>query len=200
MLTSTLLAALAATAAATNFSSYFANWAKYHLAPYSYDASDLAPLAPHLDELNYAFLYFCPPPGTNPLPYWAQPPYGSCDDSTAFQLMSVEPSDKDFLATITGYKAQNPRLSVLLSIGGWNFPSAYWSAMAATPATRATFIQSCLSWMSQTGADGVDVDCAYFFSGGWRWRGEEGPWRACPWSSALPTSPLPAFFASLELP
>ena len=45
MLTPTLLAAFAATAAATNFSSYFANWAKYHLAPYSYDASDLAPLA-----------------------------------------------------------------------------------------------------------------------------------------------------------
>ena len=131
------------------------------MAPYSYTADNLQPLASHLQEINYAFLYFCPPPGTNPLPYWAQPPFGSCTDATAFQLMSVEPSDAAFLKTITGYRAQNPGLSVMLSIGGWNFFSSYWSAMAATPTTRATFIQSCKDWLSQTGADGIDVDWEY---------------------------------------
>ena len=70
----------------------------------------MAPLAPHVDEVDYSFLYFCPPPGTNPMPYWASPPYGSCDDSTAFQLMSVEPSDTDFLATLNGYKTVNPQV------------------------------------------------------------------------------------------
>jgi len=44
------------------------------------------------------------------MPYWALPPYGSCTDATAFQLMSVEPHDAGFLQTINGYKASNPNL------------------------------------------------------------------------------------------
>lgn len=92
------------------------------------------------------------------MPYWAQPPYGSCSDATAFQLMSVEPADAGNLATIATFKQQNPGLSLLLSVGGWNFPSAYFSALAASPAARATFIASVQQWMTQYGADGIDVD------------------------------------------
>ena len=33
---------------------------------------------------------------------------------------SVEAKDSEFIPTIVGYKAQNPRLKVILSIGGWN--------------------------------------------------------------------------------
>ena len=79
---SALLLALAGSAHATEFGSYFANWAKYHAGNYAYDASAMAPLAPALQEINYAFFYLCPPPGTNPLPYWAQPPYGASHSHT----------------------------------------------------------------------------------------------------------------------
>ncbi len=143
----------------TGFGTYFANWARYHGDGYSYDASDLQPIVGRLNEINYAFLYFCPPPGTSPMPYWSQPPYGSCTDATAYQLMSVEPKDAEFLATITGFKATQPDLKVLLSVGGWNFESAFFSQMAATPASRAIFVASVKSWIEQYNADGVDIDC-----------------------------------------
>lgn len=145
----------------TGLSTYFANWAKYHQPPYAYEAADLAAIVPRLDEVNYAFIYFCPPPGTSPMPYWAVPPYGACTDATAFQLMSVEPSDAAFLSTIVGFKAVRPALKVLLSIGGWNFPSAYFSAMAATSATRAVFVASVKAWLAQYSLDGVDIDWEY---------------------------------------
>ena len=92
------------------------------------------------------------------MPYWSVPPYGSCTDATAYQLLSVDPKDASFLATITGFKATQPDLKVLLSIGGWNFASNYFSQMAATAATRAIFVASVKQWMTQYNADGVDID------------------------------------------
>ena len=141
--------------AAPSLGAYFANWARYHTDPYTYTMDDLAPIVPRLNELNYAFLYFCPPPGTSPMPYWSIAPYGSCTDATAFQLMSVEPADQANLATLAGYKQQNPNMKILLSVGGWNFPSEYFSALAASPSARATWIASVQSWMTQFSADGV---------------------------------------------
>ena len=161
---------------------YFVDWAQYRPPPYTFSATNLAPIIPALQEIVISFVYFCPPPGTNPMPYWALPPYGSCTDETAYTLMSVDPKDESFLATIEGFKAQNPALKVLsecapwarnplfpdsrerhvasaVSIGGWNFPSAYFSAMAASAETRATFISSVASWLSKNSLDGVAIDC-----------------------------------------
>ena len=164
---------LAPVTAAPTLGVYYSDWTKYHLPPYNYDASDLAPLAPRLQEISYAFMYFCPPPGTNPLPYWAQPPYGSCTDATAFQIMSVEPSDDSFLATIEAFRSGNKALNVYLSIGGWNFPSEYFSVMASTSANRAIFISSVITWLNKYGLQGVDID----------------------WVSSLPSSLFFFFFA-----
>jgi chitinase len=111
-----------------------------------------------LDFVLYSFIYFCPPAGTSPMPYWAQAPWGHCTDSTEFSLMSVEAKDAEFLPQIVGYKQANPKLKVVLSIGGWNFPSAYFSQMVATQAARAKFIASVKSWMSTKQVDGVDID------------------------------------------
>jgi chitinase len=75
--------------------------------------------------------------------------------------MSVEPHDDSFLQTIAGFKASNPALKIMLSVGGWNFPSAYFSAMSSSAANRAIFIQSVVAWLSKYSADGVDLDWEY---------------------------------------
>jgi chitinase len=139
---------------------YFANWAKYRKAGYDYEAADLAPIASRLSEVTYMAIYFCPPAGYSPMPYWAVPPYGTCTDATEFEIMSVEPSDDAYLQAIVAMKASNPSLQLLLTLGGWNFPSAIWSAMAATNATRAKFIASAAAWIADQNVDGIDLDCA----------------------------------------
>ena len=55
----------------------------------------------------HGIVYFCPPPGTSSLPFWATSPYGNCSDLSEVKLM------------IEGWK-------VLASIGRWNFPSEYF--------------------------------------------------------------------------
>lgn len=138
------------------FGAYFANWAQYHAGSYKYTADKLRPIAPKIDDVLYSFIYFCPPAGTNPLPYWAKAPYGHCDDSTEFQLLSVEPKDASFIPTI---QRMHPKL--ILSVGGWNFPSAYFSAMVSSSASRTKFISSVSSWLSKYDADGIDLDWEY---------------------------------------
>jgi len=95
------------------------------------------------------------------MPYWAMPPYGTCSDSTEYQLMSVEPSDAQYIPTIIGYKQQNPKLKVLLSIGGWNFPSNYFSKMVSSSSSRQKFIRSAVQTLNQYNLDGIDIDWEY---------------------------------------
>jgi len=89
------------------------------------------------------------------------PPYGNCTDANEYQLLSVEPKDATFLPQIVGYKSQNPNLKVLLSIGGWNFPSAFFSKLAASSTSRQKFIASANSWINQYKVDGIDIDWEY---------------------------------------
>ena len=56
------------------------------------------------------------------------------------------------------YKSQNADLKVVLSIGGWNFPSNFFSGMVSDKASRTTFINSAMQSMSQYGFDGIDLD------------------------------------------
>lgn len=143
------------------YGAYFVNWAKYRPSPYTYTASQLSSIINKVDEIYYGFYYFCPPAGTSPLPYWAVAPYGSCTDATEYQLMSVEPSDTQYIPTIVGYKSQNPNLKVYLSIGGWNFPSEYFSKMVSSSQSRSKFIASALSTLNQYNLDGIDIDWEY---------------------------------------
>ena len=118
------------------FGAYFANWAQYHSSPYSYVPSDLAPLVPSLDRIFYSFAYF----------------------DNSFQLYNPEPKDPTFYSEIVAFKSQNPNLRVILSVGGWNFPSALFSQMASTATNRQAFINSALAYMAKYGFDGIDID------------------------------------------
>jgi hypothetical protein len=40
-------------------------------------------------------------------------------------------NDGAFYDELLAYKSTNPRLKVLVSVGGWNFPSAHFSTMAS---------------------------------------------------------------------
>ena len=124
--------------------------------PYKWSPSDLSPIAKRMDIALYSFIYFCPPAGTNPMPYWAKAPYGSCSDSTEYQLMSVDPIDATSMPSVS---RMGPKM--LMSVGGWNFPSEYFSKMASSSANRAKFVSSVKSWMSRYGAAGVDLDWEY---------------------------------------
>lgn len=128
-------------------------------------AKDLAPIAGRTDALLYSFAYFCPPAGTSPMPYWAAAPFGHCTDNDEYKLMSVETADSKMIPDMVGFKKQSPNLKVLLSVGGWNFPSAFYSKMAKTAESRKKFIDSCKHWMEEKGFDGIDIDWEFPCSG-----------------------------------
>jgi chitinase len=161
MLAVLAVALLLGVAQGATLGAYFVNWAQYRASPYTYTASNLQPIIKRIDQIYYGFIYFCPPAGTNPMPYWAVPPYGNCTDSNEYQLLSVEPKDATFLPQIVAFKSQNPNLKVLLSIGGWNFPSAFFSKLAASSTNRQKFIASANAWISQYKVDGIDIDWEY---------------------------------------
>lgn len=142
------------------FGAYFANWAQYHLKPFTYTPDKLSPVADLLDDVLYSFIYFCPPAGTNPMPYWAKSPYGNCGDYNEYQFLSVEAKDASFIPTLGGMKPK-----MMLSVGGWNFPSAYFSKMISSSDSRAKFIKSAQSWIQKYNADGIDIDWEFPCSG-----------------------------------
>jgi len=70
----------------------------------------------------------------------------------------VEPNDPQYMSQINAYKSQYPSLKLIVSIGGWNFPSAYFSSMVSSSANRNAFITSLFSYVLQYSLDGVDFD------------------------------------------
>ena len=56
---------------------------------------------------------------------------------------------------------QNPKLRVMISIGGWNQGSQVFSNMSLTPGSRKIFIRSLLLFLDQYPFDGVDLDWEY---------------------------------------
>lgn len=69
-------------------------------------------------------------------------------------------NDDQNFATLIGLKKQNPKLTVLVSVGGWSW-SDHFSDMALTNASRAAFVQSVASYIEDHELDGLDVDWEY---------------------------------------
>lgn len=65
----------------------------------------------------------------------------------------------DRLRAIVGLKRQQPRLRVLLSVGGWG--AGRFSEMAANTKSRASFAKDCRRAVDEFGLDGIDIDWEY---------------------------------------
>jgi chitinase len=78
-------------------------------------------------------------------------------------------------------KAKHPHLKVLISLGGWTY-SRYFSDLAATPASRAKFVSSCidiyikgnLPLYNAAGGPGSGAGIFDGFDLDWEWPGAEG--------------------------
>ena len=63
-------------------------------------------------------------------------------------------------ATLNALKADNPRLKILLSVGGWSW-SDHFSDAALTEASRETFARSAVDLLITHALDGIDLDWEY---------------------------------------
>merc|ERR1712048_1117667 len=67
-----------------------------------------------------------------------------------------EQNDPQSIQTLVG---QGPK--VIASIGGWNFPSEYFSKMVASSDSRQKFISSARAFITQHNMKGIDIDWEY---------------------------------------
>lgn len=58
-------------------------------------------------------------------------------------------------------KQINPALKVMIAIGGWSEGGKQYSEMVSTPARRANFIDSVITFMEKWQFDGFDLDWEY---------------------------------------
>ena len=118
---------------------YYASWAPAR----GYGPEKLA--AEQFTQINYAF--------------------GDISRTTGKVVLANPTQDAKTLAKLTALRKQNPKLKIVLSIGGWDY-STYFSDAASTAARRETFAQSCLDLILAHDLDGVDLDWEYPVSGG----------------------------------
>lgn len=110
-----------------------------------------------ITHLNYSFglIYNAEKDETN----------AALKDPTRLHQIWLSPKVESDLAQIPVLRKQNPQLKVLLSVGGWG--ARGFSGAAATPETRAVFIQSAMEIMRKYGLDGIDLDWEYPVNGAW---------------------------------
>lgn len=81
--------------------------------------------------------------------------FGHVNDS----FDGVRIDNRDRLRMIVDLKKQNPKLRVLLSVGGWG--SGRFSEMAASDKNRLLFAKDCRRVVDVFGLDGIDIDWEY---------------------------------------
>ena len=70
-------------------------------------------------------------------------------------------SNVSLMKKVVALKDKNPKLKVLLMIGGWGMAADGFSMMARDSKKRTTFCQSVKSLLEQYKLDGVDIDWEY---------------------------------------
>jgi len=68
--------------------------------------------------------------------------------------------DAENLRVLTGLRARNPELRVLVSVGGWTWSKGFSDA-ALTAESRLRFCESAVAYVKRHDLDGLDVDWEY---------------------------------------
>lgn len=74
-----------------------------------------------------------------------------------FETLNIKEPDR--LTKVVGLKSKNPKLKVMLSIGGWG--AGNFSEMAADENHRRKFCQNCAAAVKKYKLDGIDIDWEY---------------------------------------
>ncbi len=146
---------------------YYENWSQYRPASGGrpvFFPQNIDPTV--MTDLYFAFAIF----GYQDASINPQNPHLTGD----YTVQPVEWNDQSVLyPQVRALKASNPKLRVLLSIGGWGFndpndPSGIgthtyrlFSQMASSSSSRGQFVQSAVSYAKQFGFDGIDIDWEY---------------------------------------
>ena len=75
------------------------------------------------------------------------------------QFNGVRIDNEQRLRDIIALKKQQPKLRVMLSVGGWG--SGRFSEMAASEENRKAFARDCRRVCNELGLDGIDIDWEY---------------------------------------
>lgn len=62
---------------------------------------------------------------------------------------------------LASLKQTNPKLKILVAVGGWNFGLTRMTEMIATEASRQRFADNAVSFLRNSGFDGLDLDFEY---------------------------------------
>jgi chitinase len=73
------------------------------------------------------------------------------------RMVEGAPETAGNLAALTALKQENPKLKVLISVGGWLWSGGF-TDMALTKTSRATFIDSAAAFLTRYHLDGLDID------------------------------------------
>ena len=122
------------------FGGYFPNWAQYREVPYTFTPSNLLEIAERLNHLVYTHIHF---------------------DSMNYSIVLTGERDKLFLQKLGNYRDSFPNFKLLVSIGGDEFPSSNFSAMARSNKTRSIFIENLQVFLKKNKLDGVEIS--------WKW-------------------------------
>ena len=83
--------------------------------------------------------------------------------------------DTQNFATLTALRKENPSLTVLVSVGGWEWSGGFSDA-ALTDQSRQTFVESVMAFLKNYDLDGLDIDWEYpgLPGAGHKFRAEDG--------------------------